>query len=1273
VRTLIKTTLLAATVLCAASCVTNELEVKRPDNGNGNGDNEVLLRLRTPGGFSSPDTRGLTYADENTIEDVYVMVFDNANKLVSIEKAEDIDDESDTQTSPDGIYSGGATFAVTLPPSGGATQKLVVLANSEDILDECEFIDIADLDKSSQFVGQTYTTLMGSLFDEVSGKLFTASGSTIQMWGETAQISITPSTDIPTVDMMRSIARVDVGLGTPTYTPGEDYPWTWDGLGEDGDDVDELGDPIPFDLVSVNVIRVQDDYLIVPNTTKLTAEQPSIASGSDKFAATTENAAKFFYSDADITDNLYTTQSIYVPEADIKMGGTVSGDTNHKNRMAVVVGGYYNDEAEVTYYRLDFAQNDGTLMDVLRNHLYQFNITKVSGAGYPDAITAYESDADNIEVEVIDWEEDEIGDVEYHGNYYMGIDRRTVIFPATGLAPQTVEIKTNIPDFYMTLDGTEIGKKMAADGALTYDGGEFYRYTLAKTSTNLYTLTITPRGENVSATEGKDRIEEWNVIGDLLNIDLTVDQLWETPNNKVYAAPGVIGIRKSDYDWLMAKRAELGEPGWLPGPGDVGYFDLTIRGSSTYSAANQNGITYVEDISDAEFGGLENEPVYTVYFKWGSMVAMIGGDDSIWDGNDGAAIVWVNPQFKGVITHYDSFTVATANGSGAGNNVLANPTHGHGDPCAFVGAGNYWRTPTGNPFTTTLEYSGSNTPFGTTDGAWSSAGMMVEKTEEISIGITSTGAAVSTDKDLFLPYTGYLFNNEGDSPPQHISGQGDYWTSTNRSGNYGYGLIFSDNSLRASTYPGKDRGQAIRCVQPPAEPPIPDDVVSIPISPYAGAFWRADQTGERLIPIPVKGTGAWAVQVFRYGDFNQGDILFSTSPSEDPAITYTDGVPTLGNTAADMIDNDALYQVEDGVTAMTGTVSSETVYLRIGLKTKWDEQPDYDEDYKPARYAVVAFSTLSGSTWTHQLFYLRQGHGADYLMNNGDKVTGGSGLTDRTHAVRFSPYNLTAETLNAATRATYSPTADTEAGATNPAGFTEYPTQVGAFWQWASEDNPRYAWDPFSSTITDFVQYDFKAGTWETLATDYENCPEGYRRPTNGPIDGSGGPSALTLENLKLSELRQSLFINPGLNNDFAFSGYGNYVKGHYADGFFDRRAINTSYLGNKDYASVSTDNREIASTGGIFINATTGASLFFSRVGFRNGYSNATPGGKIEVHQDEHYWTASGNTGDAAWTYFGYPLKASGLAIRCVKDEFTSGGQDGEINLDDDEWDGLQ
>lgn len=189
-----------------------------------------------------------------------------------------------------------------------------------------------------------------------------------------------------TTELIRAVARVDIGIGTKQTAPdGTITSWTNTG-----------SDKQPFVMTEVQVWRSGQKYAYMPATgnyswttaainsvisKKIVIDRPSVAPG----ATTTKT-----YDTSYITDGTYCLGKIYLPEADLlwRNGGEVY-DTNHTNRLAIIVGGMFNGSKR--FYRLDFTNDQtGVKMDILRNHVYQFTISRVTDEGYDTAQEAYE-------------------------------------------------------------------------------------------------------------------------------------------------------------------------------------------------------------------------------------------------------------------------------------------------------------------------------------------------------------------------------------------------------------------------------------------------------------------------------------------------------------------------------------------------------------------------------------------------------------------------------------------------------------------------------------------------------------------------------------------------------------------------------------------------------------------------------------------------------------------------------------------------------------------
>jgi hypothetical protein len=343
-------------------------------------------------------------------------------------------------------------------------------------------------------------------------------------------------------------------------------------------------------------------------------------------------------------------------------------------------------------------------------------------------------------------------------------------------------------------------------------------------------LTVTSKGRNSDFGKGYRAATITITVNGIPSE--VVEILQKHDHDKVYAAPGVVGIKKSYYDRLLDDRTLLNDPTWRAGA-------LTLKGSSTYAASTigNSNFDFIEKIMDGtEHEGLASEEVYTVYFKWGSMVAIIGGMDpsvtnyirgkDTWSVDD---VVWYNDGFNPALITDDftTFTYAPKNGGGSSMSTPAIPGEdnfnfssstakqkGHGDICTEIG-GTDWVTPKGYPW----RISDTNMPFGNPLTP-TPIGTTAHWTSSVNTGFKGNGAAVDLDnavKTIFLPAAG----NRGINGNMVTQGSdGRYWTSTAMSAPSGYvsHITFLSTSIGASNAGPIEGGLPVRCVV--AAPPI---------------------------------------------------------------------------------------------------------------------------------------------------------------------------------------------------------------------------------------------------------------------------------------------------------------------------------------------------------------------------------------------------------------------------------------------------------------------
>ena len=330
-------------------------------------------------------------------------------------------------------------------------------------------------------------------------------------------------------------------------------------------------------------------------------------------------------------------------------------------------------------------------------------------------------------------------------------------------------------------------------------------------------------------------------------------------------------------------------------------------------------------------------------------------------------------------------------------------------------------------------------------------------------------------------------------------------------------------------------------------------------SRHVGVFFRRNETGERIIMennlSSTKEDNYWTAKVLN-PESTGNWVIISSTPSLDPKIGTNDASHEQGRaekypvTINETFDwpksfNDKLK--EDGKNAC----GRGRIYFRVGVDKS---KPIGNEN----RYAVIELVMHESRWWsTTNLIYVRQGEAADYVYDRSvDDAIPADGYMfasqTRDNAVRFSPYNLTAPefkglepTDDGPNEVKLSPIDDIRGVA------VKYPSQGGAYFQWFYPDPfyRAYAYSPnrklmpdnFATDLIKHVDQDKYIGSyWEDFAAENEVCPEGFHRPSDGPIDM---PTANALYNridpngelpigdyttqIEQSEFRMSLMLKP--------------------------------------------------------------------------------------------------------------------------------------------------
>jgi hypothetical protein len=403
---------------------------------------------------------------------------------------------------------------------------------------------------------------------------------------------------------------------------------------------------------------------------------------------------------------------------------------------------------------------------------------------------------------------------------------------------------------------------------------------------------------------------------------------------------------------------------------------------------------------------------------------------------------------------------------------------------------------------------------------------------------------------------------------------------------------------------------------------------------WVGAFWRDDQTGERIIAAKVTNTAeTWTASV--------------DDPDNAGSWLTLDGNGGYDSNLWGATPGDAEnYQLP--ATRVTTVGGSGHILFRIGATSTNPATTDAAYKYpdntigKPPRYATVNLKIGS----TDYKIFCRQGEAADFVFTTSE--TYGSSVA-RIKAVQFSPYNLTATDLPEG-----SPYYK-DIGNVNGGIFVDYPTKAGAFFQWASTIHPLRAYHPTAAvSSSDWSDIYSIPGYWTSASDPRQNnetCPSGFRRPNDGITD-----NAQTTSNISVSEMRQSLYAVPK-EGTTQMTETTSCAWGYYADGYFERRQITASAT-NRSNSAVSPATKDAAYIGTLFFNATSGASLFTPAAGYRY-FSDGTLRNSGSYGR---YWSSSASSTNGGWilsfyyntqsyNYQSSDYRSNGFAVRCVSE----------------------
>ena len=351
---------LGAILVVVAALTGCQKETFTPDDGTKDFGSEIELTMSASMSDVVIPTRALTEAEEKVITRLDVLVFKENDAFAYTVQA----------NSPT-VSGSTLSYTVRLKKSTASEKyKLVLLAN----LTAAPVI-AAGTAKEVALAPITFTPTT----DWVAG-------TKIPMWADyptAAEVSTsTTAASFGTTAVIRSLARVNVTNNTATST---------------------------FTLTNVWVYNSTDKARVAPTLSNYDAGNTKVTTPS--VAAST--GITTVYSKAASSNKV--EREIYIGESAKQAVGDASA-------VCLVLEGTYG--GATNFYRVDMVAADGTTpLDILRNHTYNVNITKVAGSGYGSKDDAFASMPVNITVEIKVWDDANLNEITTDGQYSLAVDK----------------------------------------------------------------------------------------------------------------------------------------------------------------------------------------------------------------------------------------------------------------------------------------------------------------------------------------------------------------------------------------------------------------------------------------------------------------------------------------------------------------------------------------------------------------------------------------------------------------------------------------------------------------------------------------------------------------------------------------------------------------------------------------------------------------------------------------------------------------------------------
>ena len=470
--------------LVSVSCVKEPIASDQPTGPLGKID--VIFALETEK-ENEIGTRAFTDTD---IENVDLLIFDQSNNFIERIKIPSAD-----------ITGTGAnkTFKARMDVSNDA-RTIYVIANARDATTDADRVNFGTI-----AVGTSHATVIPGLQTTILGDNMLP----LVMWGRRTVTSITSSTSITALKLLRAVASVEVRRATTGLTTAfviNSYT---------------LEDASAAGRVAPSAYTVEAATPTAPYAITGTTDYRSLSPAYWATWSATPGSVVYAY------DRTSTTSDY----------------------PAVIIRATYN--GTDGYYKVEMVNSSGTPYNIIRNHRYIVTITDVNGPGYANVADAVSNPPANIRASIIDQRGD-IAIIVADGANELGISNNMVILQGTNTGSKNVAMVYSSRNTNAAPTITRTG--VVTSATLSALGTDNVR-TLSATCSGVGTGTITLTSGTLTLT---------------INVTVRAVTTGATASGTLYYIPVLTNANKpwqidiasgSSYVWLHPNTSPATYPG----------------------------------------------------------------------------------------------------------------------------------------------------------------------------------------------------------------------------------------------------------------------------------------------------------------------------------------------------------------------------------------------------------------------------------------------------------------------------------------------------------------------------------------------------------------------------------------------------------------------------------------------------------------------------------------------------------------------------------------